>query len=100
MRRGRVGLSMADRVRLGREAGGDDPGGDPGRAPGDGCPGRHCWVADAADHAGVKRPGLLLEWRQRPDGAWEGRVVYVLRLRASGWATAEEWLPADRLAPG
>ena len=83
-------LSMAERVRLGRDA--TTPPAE------DGCPGRHCWVAEAADHAGVKRPGLLVEWRQGATG-WEGRVVYLLRLRTGGWATAEEWVAADLLTP-
>ena len=44
-------------------------------------PARHCWVADAADGRGVKRPGLLVEWRD-VDGRWQGRVVYVGLLRS------------------
>jgi hypothetical protein len=67
------------------------------------CPARHCWVSGAVDAEGVKRPGLLLEWRQAPrSGRWEGRVVYVARLRpleAQGWAAVEEWLPAELLTP-
>ena len=62
------------------------------------CPGRHCWVADAVDKTGVKRPGLLVEWRAREAG-WEGRVVYVAQLRAGGWALVEEWVPASLLTP-
>lgn len=62
--------------------------------------GRHCWVLDSADRQGVKRAGLLLEWRRSPfDGAWEGRVVYVARLRPEGWAGVEEWIPAPLLEP-
>jgi hypothetical protein len=64
----------------------------------DDCPARHCWVAGAADEVGVKRPGLLVEWRTAESG-WEGRVVYVARLRAGGWALVEEWLPASLLTP-
>lgn len=60
------------------------------------CPARHCWVADAADRYGVKRPGLLAEWRQGPDG-WEGRVVYAAQLRPGEWQLVEEWLPAGLL---
>ena len=88
-------LSMAERVQLGRSPVDEGPTG----TPADGCPGRHCWVADAADHAGVKRPGLLVEWRQAAGGRWEGRVVYLLQLRAGSWATAEEWVAADLLTP-
>jgi hypothetical protein len=73
---------MSRRVRLGA---------------GDDCPARHCWVADAADEAGIKRPGLLVEWRHVEDG-WEGRVVYAAQLRAGTWALVEEWLPASLLS--
>ena len=68
---------------------------DAGRAEGS-CPARHCWVLDAADHSGARRPGLLVEWRQGGAG-WEGRVVYVAALRARGWAVVEEWVPAGLL---
>jgi hypothetical protein len=78
------GLPMSSRVRLGRE---EDP-----------CPARHCWVAGAADDQGVKRPGLLVEWRARA-GDWEGLVVYVAQLRPGVWAVVEEWLPASLLTP-
>ncbi len=77
---------MSRRVRVGSE-------------PPEECPARHCWVAGAADDLGVKRPGLLVEWREAPDG-WEGRVVYVARLRSGGvWALVEEWLAASLLTP-
>ena len=49
---------------------------------------------DAADGRGVKRPGLLVEWRDL-DGRWQGRVVYVGLLRSGAWALVEEWLPAE-----
>ncbi len=81
---GRGGLPMAQRVRVGRY---DDD-----------CPGRHCWVSGSADEAGVKRPGLLVEWRVA-DLGWEGRVVYLARLRGDTWALVEEWLPASLLTP-
>ncbi len=84
-RGGAGGVPMSERVRRGVA-----------RSPVDGCPARHCWVADAVDRAGVKRPGLLLEWRQAPAG-WEGRVVYAVQLRAGAWASVEEWVPADLL---
>ena len=92
-KRGSFGIPMHERARLGRE-----PAAAP--APVDDCPARHCWVADAADQAGVKRPGLLLEWRQTTSGAWEGRVAYAAALRAETWALVEEWVPGDRLSPG
>ncbi len=66
------------------------------------CPARHCWVSGAVDAEGVKRPGLLLEWRQVA-GRWEGRVTYAARLRPfeanGGWLLVEEWLPAELLTP-
>jgi hypothetical protein len=85
------GVPLAQRVR------GDQRPRDP-----DPCPARHCWVAGAVDAEGVKRPGLLLEWRQ-VHGRWEGRVTYVARLRPleanGGWLVVEEWLPAELLTP-
>ena len=92
-RRG-LGVPLAERVRA------DQP---PGRDRSDDpCPARHCWVAGAVDAEGVKRPGLLLEWRQ-VHGRWEGRVTYVARLRpleaSGGWLVVEEWLPAELLTP-
>ena len=64
----------------------------------DECPARHCWVADAVDGSGVKRPGLLVEWRPGRRG-WVGRVVYVAQLRAGTWTLVEEWLAASLLTP-
>lgn len=61
-------------------------------------PMRHCWVSDAVAGRGVKRPGLLVEWRPR-DGGWEGRVVYGTPLRGEVWAVVEEWVPAALLTP-
>jgi hypothetical protein len=65
------------------------------------CPARHCWVAGAVDDMGVKRPGLLVEWRAGGgDGpVWEGRVVYVAALRSGVWVLVEEWLPSTLLTP-
>ena len=78
------GIPMAARVRL--------------TDPEEPCPARHCWVAGAADERGVKRPGLLVEWRTTPIG-WEGRVLYVAQLRPGAWSVVEEWLPATLLTP-
>jgi hypothetical protein len=63
------------------------------------CPARHCWVVDSLD--GVKRAGLLLEWRRgTAGGAWEGRVVYLAKLRAGEeWTLVQEWVPAACLLP-
>ena len=95
------GVPLAQRVRSDRPAPeADRPGG--GRDPLGECPARHCWVGGAVDAEGVKRPGLLLEWRQ-VRGRWEGRVTYVARLRPleadGGWLVVEEWLPAEVLTP-
>ncbi len=84
-RGGAGGIPMSERVRQARPP-----------APVDACPARHCWVSDAIDRTGVKRPGLLLEWRQGRTG-WEGRVVYAVQVRAGGWASVEEWVPAGLL---
>lgn len=83
------GVPLAQRVRTGAVA--------PAGSEGD-CPARHCWVADAVDFRGVKRPGLLLEWRDTPAG-WQGRVVYAASLRPDGWALVEEWVPGSLLTP-
>jgi hypothetical protein len=80
---GHRGIPMSRRVRL-------------SSGPFEDCPARHCWVAGAVDDAGVKRPGLLVEWRTTETG-WQGRVVYVAQLRAGVWALVEEWLPASLL---
>ncbi len=82
---GRGGIPMSRRVRLSGESADD-------------CPARHCWVSGGVDDRGVKRPGLLVEWRDGGRG-WEGRVVYVARLRPDGWTLVEEWLPASLLTP-
>lgn len=82
---------MRERVALseGRASTGGEPPG----------VGRHCWVLDSADQHGVKRAGLLLEWRHAPTGGWEGRVVYTAQLRRDRWAAVEEWISADLLEP-
>ena len=77
-------MPMAERVALGRAE---------GAGVGD-CPARHCWVLDAADGSGLRRPGLLVEWRHTDDDDWLGRVVYAVQLRMGEWATLEEWVPA------
>jgi hypothetical protein len=82
---GRGGIPLSRRVR-------------PTPTERDACPVRHCWVAGAADDRGVKRPGLLVEWR-RTDAGWQGRVVYAAELRTGQWSLVEEWLPASLLAP-
>jgi hypothetical protein len=82
---GRGGVPMSRRVQL-------------GSSTHDECPARHCWVADAVDNGGVKRPGLLVEWRQSGTG-WEGRVVYAAQVRAGRWALVEEWVAAALLTP-
>jgi hypothetical protein len=77
------GIPMSRRVRIGAD---------------DDCPAKHCWVSGGADDRGIKRPGLLVEWRAVATG-WEGRVVYAAQLRSGDWALVEEWLPASLLTP-
>ena len=92
------GVPLADRPRAGLPAPGAETEDEPPQLPAsEQCPARHCWVADADRH-GVKRPGLLVEWRAGPAG-WEGRVVYAASLRPGSWCLVEEWLPASRLTP-
>jgi hypothetical protein len=88
-----MGMPMSQRVSAGRP----DPSALP--APVEDCPARHCWVLDPADGLHVRRPGLLVEWRQVDPGAWEGRVVYVAQLRQGEWMTLEEWVPATLVRP-
>jgi hypothetical protein len=88
MRRGGGGIPLVDRVRGTGSAG-----------TADSCPARHCWVSGAADDRGVKRPGLLVEWRRTDAGDWQGRVVYAAELRPGEWALVEEWLPSALLTP-
>lgn len=76
----RRGPTMAERVARGAEN--HDP-----------CPMRHVWVADAADGAGVKRPGLLVLWRRTEGGTgWEALVLYGAQLRPGQWAVVQEWV--------
>lgn len=64
------------------------------------CPMRHVWVADAADGAGVKRPGLLVMWRRTEGGGigWEALVLYGAELRPGQWAVVQEWVAEALLA--
>jgi len=83
------GVPLSERVR---------PGGAATAPEAPSCPARHCWVSDAVDGEGVKRPGLLVEWRH-DELRWEGRVIYAAQLRPGVWVTVEEWLPAALLTP-
>ncbi len=89
-----MGIPLEQRTR----AGAAEPSVTDGAWEDDACPARHCWVAGALDAEGVKRPGLLVEWRQTGRG-WEGRVLYCARLRRDAWVVVEEWLPAELLTP-
>ena len=53
-------------------------------------PARHCLVDG--------EPGLLVEWRRGRTG-WEGRVLSMAWVDASGWTTLERWLPAGEIGP-
>lgn len=81
---------MAERVAAGRPPAPGAPPPAPAAAP----PVRPCWVTDSRG----RLPGLLLEWRQRPDG-WHGRVVHPVEDDAHAWVVVEEWLPAGLLDP-
>jgi hypothetical protein len=75
-----AGLTMTERLALTQRS--DSP-----------CPMRHVWVADAADRAGVKRPGLLVMWRKcETDTGWEALVLYGAELRPGQWAVVQEWV--------
>lgn len=89
-----TGVPLSERVRAGQTA----PAAAVGAAAPDPCPARHCWVAEAVDDLGVKRPGLLIEWRA-VGSRWEGRVLYAAQLRPGTWMLVEEWMPADLLTP-
>ncbi len=77
--------SMADRVARSNRP---EPAGSPV------VPIKHCWIT--GDEGKV--PGLLLEWRRRPDG-WHARVVRPIPDGVGGWVVVEEWLPAGLLEP-
>jgi hypothetical protein len=88
-KRGSFRTPMAQRVSFGR----------PTSASDDDCPARHCWAIEPADGSGIRRPGLLLEWRQTGDRLWLGRVIYAAQVRAGEWATLEHWMPAAHMEP-
>ncbi|HEX2075445.1 MAG TPA: hypothetical protein VHF92_16810 [Geodermatophilus sp.] len=72
---------------------------DPPAAPGtpgrhQGGEGRHCWVRHPPEGPPVVA-GLLVEWRQAPDG-WHGRVAYAVA-GPHGPVLVETWLPAASL---
>ncbi len=56
--------------------------------------GRHCWVHAPPGTSGAV-PGLLVEWRQRPEG-WQGRVAYAVP-GPHGPVLVEAWFPAGSL---
>jgi hypothetical protein len=89
------GVPLGERRRSDRQA---PPAAPARRTPTSPCPARHCWVGDPLDEEGEKRPGLLLEWRQGPEG-WQGLVVYAARVRPGSWGLVQEWLPSASLTP-
>src|SRR3954463_1597324 len=91
---GRGGRSLGERAAASGIAVPEDTPGPVYAAAGDGGEGRHCWVRDPPEAAGVW-PGLLVEWRQR-GGSWQGRVAYTVT-GPHGPALGESWLPAARL---
>ena len=95
MGRRRDGLTLAERAAAAgpgdRAAGASRRARAPSSAGTAGCTG----LRDAPG----RWPGLLVEWRQPPDGTgWEGRVVYVV---AAGprVVVVEAWLAAPHLSP-
>lgn len=58
--------------------------------------GRHCWVVDPPASPG-RWPGVLVEWRRRPEGGWSGRVIWVAQ-DDDGPVVIESWLDAALLA--
>ncbi len=84
---------MAERVAAGRPPGPGSPARSAEGSTASTPPVRPCWVNGSEG----RLPGLLLEWRQRPDG-WHGRVVHPVE-DGQGWLVVEEWLPAGLLDP-
>ncbi len=91
------GLPMHVRVALAAARSPDSAG--TREPPEEPCPGRHCWVTGGAGAGdlGLRRPGLLVEWR-RTGTRWEGRVVYLSAAAPGRWVLTEEWFAADLLA--
>ncbi len=51
------------------------------------------WAEDCA-------PGLLLEWRQRERGGWEGWVIVAEAAQGTGQVFARQsWVPASAIRP-
>ena len=95
MHRGSSRPSLGERAAdSGVRPGGPLPGtATPPRVREDGT-GRHCWVHTPPGTSGTV-PGLLVEWRQRPEG-WQGRVAYAVP-GPHGPVLVEAWLPAGSL---
>ncbi len=61
---------------------------------------QHVWVTKRSTYDdGERLPGLLLEWRQREDGSWEGWCVYVAlgHPEGSGPQQWQGWIPSERI---
>jgi hypothetical protein len=60
----------------------------------------HCWVMDVQVWGDTPHPGLLLEWRQRPDGEWEGLVIAVQATpQDRGFDVRQRWVDASKIRP-
>lgn len=56
----------------------------------------HVWVR--FPHIPSAFAGLVLEWRQGPQGEWEALVTYLDRMTLRQ-KVVTEWVPADHLVP-
>jgi hypothetical protein len=90
------GLPLSERQRAGQGA---PPPNSTKRTEGPSILAKHVWLVDAPGQPG-RWPGLLVEWRQAPDGTWEARVVHAVpEADRSGIRVIERWLPATALEP-
>ena len=55
-------------------------------------------MSDVKVWADIPHPGLLTEWRKRPDGSWEGFVIFV-ETYSGGWQVKQKWVDAAQIKP-
>ena len=95
----RGGIPLGERRRPGSAAPVAAPPFD--APPFDACPVRHCWVADAADGRGTKRPGLLSgDARPRAAGRAGSRTPRRCARGSGHWSRSggppTSWRPGER----